>query len=479
MAAHDDPVRHASPPPRVQAARITSRAPWPILFVIAALIALAVVPTAMRLQVSRVRNELQKTTRPARQWLTEVHIGLAQAAGAVRNYLITGDTAEIAIYEKAREREESAYEHLEPLLAQIGGPVKERFDALRQISQDWHETNLHVLKTHDNNERTQLERTERFEGALVAAALLDEAITREAADSENDLARQERTALIIAYAVFLIGMVAVFVTARLGDELRTYANVAVARQAELAHVMASKEQLLHGLAHDVKNPLGAIQGYAYLLETGAKGALTSAQKAAVGRIEKSVEDAVAIIDSLLRLAKLESTELEVERKEVQVDELVHNVVDQHRGAFEAKGIDLQMDERASAPAVWTDPDRVAEVLSNLLSNARKYTPSGGSVNVRVHPAVRPGNGANSGIAIDVQDSGPGIARDQQDFVFTEFARLRPEADAPGAGIGLTISKKLANLLGGDISLDSDVGRGSVFTLWLPADGDRFEGPSYS
>ena len=143
------------------------------------------------------------------------------------------------------------------------------------------------------------------------------------------------------------------------------------------------------------------------------------------------------------------------------------MVEQYRGAFESKGIDVQMDERDSLPTVWTDPQRVAEVVSNLLSNARKYTPIGGSVNVLVHSAPAPGDGADRGVAIDVQDTGPGIPPEQQDRVFAEFERLNPNGDMPGAGIGLTISRKLARLLGGDILLRSEVGRGSMFTLWLP------------
>jgi signal transduction histidine kinase len=150
-----------------------------------------------------------------------------------------------------------------------------------------------------------------------------------------------------------------------------------------------------------------------------------------------------------------------------MDDLVQRVVDQYRGAFEAKGIRVNVEEPASTPTVWTDSERVTQVVSNLLSNARKYTPSGGSVAVRVRSASRPGDGAESGVAIDVQDTGPGIPREQQELVFAEFTRLAEDANAPGAGIGLTISRKLARLLGGDIVLRSEVGRGSVFTLWLP------------
>jgi signal transduction histidine kinase len=463
----DSRSRGESSGARQQVRELSSRGSRPIVFVIASLIILAVVPTAMTWQVSRVRNELRNTTRPARAWLSHVHVGLALAATAVRTYLVTRDPAQITAYEQAKAQEANAYQQLEPLLADMGPDVRERFESLRQISKEWHDLDSRVLRNRTEDGESQLSRTERFEAALIGAAVLDEAITNEVASDEGRLVRRERIALMVAYAAFLVGIVAVFVTARLGNRLRSYAQEAVKRQAELAAVMASKEQLLHGLAHDVKNPLGAIQGYAYLLERETKGRLSPGQQEYLARIDRSVDDAVSIIDSLLLLARLESTQLPLHSDEVQMDDLVHRVVDQYRGAFEAKGINVNVEEPASMPTVWTDSERVTQVVSNLLSNARKYTPPGGSVDVRVRPAPAPGDGAESGVAIDVQDTGPGIPREEQEHVFAEFTRLAPDANTPGAGIGLTISRKLARLLGGDISLRSEVGRGSVFTLWLP------------
>ena len=95
----------------------------PIVFVIAALTVLAVVPTAMTYQVSRVRNELRNTTRPARAFLSEVHVGLALAATAVRTFLVNGDTSQITAYEAAKAREALAYQSLEPLMAEMGKDV--------------------------------------------------------------------------------------------------------------------------------------------------------------------------------------------------------------------------------------------------------------------------------------------------------------------------------------------------------------------
>jgi signal transduction histidine kinase len=118
--------------------------------------------------------------------------------------------------------------------------------------------------------------------------------------------------------------------------------------------------------------------------------------------------------------------------------------------------------------VATDPERVRQVLGNLLSNALKYTPPGGRVTVRAEVRPRGHDGAHAeSVAIDVRDSGPGIPPDKHEEVFEEFSRLAPDA-APGAGLGLAIARRVARALGGDVTVASEPGRGSCFTLWVPA-----------
>jgi signal transduction histidine kinase len=125
--------------------------------------------------------------------------------------------------------------------------------------------------------------------------------------------------------------------------------------------------------------------------------------------------------------------------------------------------------------VRSDPNRIRQILGNLVSNAVKYTGSGGHVMVKVHERVDDGAPApGQWIAVDVSDTGPGIPRDKQDQLFREFTRLDPRA-AKGAGLGLAISRRIARLLGADITLRSEVGKGSTFTLWLPAEGLERQG----
>jgi hypothetical protein len=152
MSANDK-LRDEGDVAREPVPEFSRRGSWPIAFVIAALIALAVIPTAMSWQVSRERSDLRNTTRPARTWLARVHFSLAMAATAVRNYLVTGDTAQIRAYEKARADEERAYLLLQPLLARLGDSVSNQFEALRQMSKAWHELTraLCVVTTKTDN----------------------------------------------------------------------------------------------------------------------------------------------------------------------------------------------------------------------------------------------------------------------------------------------------------------------------------------
>ena len=224
---------------------------------------------------------------------------------------------------------------------------------------------------------------------------------------------------------------------------------------------------MRGLSHDLKNPLGAIDGHAALLEEGVKGELTAEQRASVARIRRSVRSLLALVSDLLEMSKAEAGQLGVQAREADVVEVVRDAVEEHRAAAETAGHRLRLEVADRRPVVHTDPDRVRQVLGNLLSNAVKYTPPGGQIVVRVDE--RAGNGrlaAARYAVIDVVDSGPGIPEDKREEIFEEFARLQPD-EKPGAGLGLTIARRIARLLGGDISVASRNGEGSAFTLWLP------------
>lgn len=239
-----------------------------------------------------------------------------------------------------------------------------------------------------------------------------------------------------------------------------------ARQRALQQAAESRARLLRGFSHDVKNPLAAADGHAAILVEGIvaghEGQLESAR-----RIRGSIRSALDLIDDLVELGRAEAGQLQIRRAPVNIGTLVASTAADFRAAAAAAGLTLETRIASDLPEIETDAARVRQVLDNLLSNAIKYTPRDGRIVLTVSIRDgRRGRDSSRWVTIAVMDSGPGIPPDQRRRLFQEFTRLDPDSK-PGAGLGLAISQLIARLLGAEISLASDVGVGSTFTLWLP------------
>lgn len=249
------------------------------------------------------------------------------------------------------------------------------------------------------------------------------------------------------------------------------------RQHEaLERVMESRERLVRGFSHDVKNPLGAADGHAQLLGDGILGELSDRQKESVARIRSGIGQALELIGNLIQLARNEAGEMDLVVEPVDVTNLMRNTALVYQAAADAEGLSLELDLDPGIPPILSDTQRIRQVLGNLLSNAIKFTPSGGTVRL----AVESRSGRRSGdpsrwVTLSVEDNGPGIPEEQQERMFAEFQRLDPES-SHGEGVGLAISDRVARSLGGEIVVESEVGRGSTFTLWLPAQREDGRSP---
>ena len=243
---------------------------------------------------------------------------------------------------------------------------------------------------------------------------------------------------------------------------------AEARRQEVDRVTESRTRLIRGFTHDVKNPLGAADGFLALLEDGALGELNPKQADGVHRIRRSVKAALGLIGHLLDLARAEAGQLEIHREEIDVRATAKEVGEDFRADAASRGLELELEEAGADPlTISSDHARVRQILSNLVSNAVKYTPRGGSVHLRVERRQKPGASDREWVAIDVADNGPGISPEQQETLFHEFSRF-DAAGVQGSGIGLAISQRIARALDAEITVKSADGEGSTFTLWLPA-----------
>jgi signal transduction histidine kinase len=242
-------------------------------------------------------------------------------------------------------------------------------------------------------------------------------------------------------------------------ELRE-ANVRLASaNLELLELDQLRSAVLSNVSHELRTPLTGILGSAQNLRDGLAGRLTQEQGEYVQMIESDSGRLIRVVNELLEWGRLQAGHIQLNRARVAVQPLLDDVLLLVRPAAERKGVQL---EPAAAPALETeaDADKLKQILINLVDNAVKYSPPASRVRVRCQAQ-------REGMRIAVEDEGPGIAADEVPHVFERFYRGRGAGATAGSGLGLAIARNLARLHGGDITLQSQPGRGSVFTLSLP------------
>ena len=444
--------------------------------IVLALVALVAVPLLGDRYTRRFHYEMREVAEPARGYVTEIQLALALEGSALHDYVEGGDPQFLERYRDALARERAAHERLAPLSRRLGPQSAERFHALHALAVAWHAGVERFLgdsaRAGDRDDPLQ---EDLYEGALVEAARLDEAITAASDARRARIVAAERLERRLTLLLGLVAALAVLSVTWLGRRLQASADTLRRRGRELEQVMESKARLMRGLSHDLKNPLNAIDGYAQLLHDGVLGPVTEPQRQGTARIRGAVRALSGLVGDLLELARVEAGHLDVDPRATDAGALVREVGEEYRAASEAAGHTLEVELAPELPLVDTDARRVRQVLGNLVSNAVKYTPPPGRIGLRAE--VRQAQGGprqGSWLAIAVSDSGNGIPRDRLGAIFDEFARLAPDA-APGSGLGLAIARRVARLLGGDITVASEVGRGATFTLWLPT-GRREERP---
>lgn len=255
-------------------------------------------------------------------------------------------------------------------------------------------------------------------------------------------------------------------TAHVNQRLRV--EVAARSRAEqLARSESeAKTQFLAMLAHEVRSPLSGLLSSLWLYE----GARSEKEKAEVVEIaEASANNLLRMVDNILDHSKLEAGHMQTESLPVVLSDFLGEIVRLFRAAATTKSIDLQLDITPAAPrTLTTDPTRLRQILSNLLSNAIKFTDKHGTVRITVKAV--PHHADSGPILFEVTDSGPGLTPDQMVRIFEPYT----QADASvarhhgGTGLGLSISLQLARLLGGDITVESEPGQGTTFTLAIQA-----------
>jgi signal transduction histidine kinase len=257
--------------------------------------------------------------------------------------------------------------------------------------------------------------------------------------------------------------------------------------SELLRVNRMKSEFLANVSHELRTPLNAIVGFVDLLREGVYGELAPRQVKPVERIEASANHLRHLVDQVLDLAKMAAGRLEIHTETIDLRPFVLDVASEIESLVSEKGLSLSLVMGAALPRIRTDPTHLRQVLVNLLGNAVKYTNEGGIV-IRTKlvdslpdsgPAATPNQVDRAAIpgtpwiGIQVIDTGIGIDPADQSRIFEEFEQIdagpRGNSAERGTGLGLAISRRLAALIGGMVELESELGKGSTFTLWLPVD----------
>lgn len=223
---------------------------------------------------------------------------------------------------------------------------------------------------------------------------------------------------------------------------------------ELKALQASRDRFYAMINHELRNALTAVFGWSDLLLRR----MGSEAPRAAREVYESAERTLSLINDLLDLSRLDASKLKPVLRDTDARQVLHEAVGTVQPAADSRGVRLEITAADGELSCRTDPQRVRQILINLLTNAVRYSPESGTVHVEVRP-----EGAT--LRIDVVDRGPGLTAEQQAVIFEAFTRAGSE-DSRGTGLGLTLSRQLARLLGGDLRVESEPGRGARFILQI-------------
>ncbi|HCU93870.1 MAG TPA: hypothetical protein DHU96_14545 [Actinobacteria bacterium] len=281
---------------------------------------------------------------------------------------------------------------------------------------------------------------------------------------ENTRAASRATTLKAAGDLVAVGLgfvIVVVLLLRSGAVERRLAAAAVQEQL-LRKMDKAKNDLISVVSHDLRTPLTSIIGYLELLQDSAAGPLRAGQRQLLDVVVRNADRLLIIANDLLFVSRAEAGMIALTLTEVSLQETAADTVEALRPAAVAQGIHLRFVGMPSAP-IMADRNRIDVLIENLLSNALKFTPAGGSVEVAVRPA-------GHRVRLEVSDTGIGISPEDQEHLFEKFFRSLDRVDTPGAGLGLAIAKAIIDAHHASVTVRSTPGKGTTFCVEFPLSG---------
>ncbi len=246
-------------------------------------------------------------------------------------------------------------------------------------------------------------------------------------------------------------------------ELQMVNKHLVSMSAKLSAASRAKSAFLSAMSHELRTPLNAILGYTQILQMAEGKPIDAGRMADLDQIARSSTELLMMVEGVMDLSRIEQGTMSTNFEAVDAIPVIRQTYVSLKAVADAKGVSFDIDaEPKLDTTVMTDSGALSRVLAQLISNGVKYNVSGGKVTVRLR------DGGPDGLFIDVEDTGTGIAEERQKDIFVPFERLGHEnGTISGAGVGLSLTRRLVEVIGGRLSLKSEEGRGSVFTVWLP------------
>lgn len=446
----------------------------PVTLVALALITLAIVAVSIDRQMVVLAREITNVADPFRAAVRETQTSLALETAGTRGYLLTGDSGFAAGHREARARRQAAAARLLVIARRTDPEIRALADTLSAllVPADATLDSLYSGRITRQDFVARLPAQQRrLEGVMATLTQIGVAVNRATAARFARLQRALRRTVILSLILVVITVGASIQVTRLGLSYRRLAveaqharAEAERRRIESERIAESRARLVRGFTHDVKNPLGAADGYLDLLESGY-----IEPDEGVRGARRTVRAALSLIEDLLTLARAESGEIAIRRAPFDLAEVTRQALADARPHAISKGIALNLELPDALPRLRSDRERVRQVLDNFISNAIKYT-DGEVVTVRVRTwSELNGDIDRTWAQIDVCDTGPGLTPEQSALAFQEFRRLDTATGTEGTGLGLAISRRVAEALGGEVLLESSVGVGSTFSLRLPVE----------
>ena len=386
-------------------------------------------------------------------------------------YLLRREEADLRAHSHAITNVQERSEHLRHLLTDNSSQLERvaRLDELMVARDEWYRRTIgetqvlgSVSESPQFAEGGQALLAGEIRLLMLAIEGEENRLLMERQQALDDMLTQGSVTVLLVNGLALIMAIIALLLLRRGNQEEQTRQLVEARAIEAERATRQKSEFLATMSHEIRTPMNALLGFSQLL--GRTRIEPQAQEY-LKAIRTSGEALLALINDILDLSRIEAGKLSLSPQRVEVRELVDSTVGVFSEAANRKGLALRARTRPNVPrSLITDPHRLRQVLMNLVSNAVKYTEQG-EVELRVELVRREGNRAD--LRFSVHDTGPGIDQAQQARLFEPFHRAVPEeTKETGTGLGLAIVRRLVELLGGEVSLHSEPGQGSVFTVVL-------------